>query len=479
MKVQQPFGCLRAPSAARRIAPIVIAIGLVGSRPAAASAQGETLALTGVTVIDGTGAQPMPDMTVLIEGERIAGLFQSGEQRIPAGAIIRDLSGHFVIPGLIEGHGHFGTEAPEGALDDSGVRADPDAPVRRLLQRLLRAGVTTVRQMGGDCRVLGLLAREAESRSSRGPSPDIEFAAVVVGPASLSDPRRSRAPTGAAAGDSGRGRGAAGGSPPGCVQLVADQIDPVRIVDAAKAAGADAVKLYADIPADAVAAITDEAHRQGMRVWAHATLFPARPGELVRAGVDVLSHAMYLIWEAVDSLPDYHSRVRLAPFERIAPSDPAIVRLLESMARRGTILDATLLIVRATADAPDSVVDYRADREKYQAAARWSASVTALARELGVLVAAGTDLIGAGDDNEPPGIHREMELLVREAGFTPTEAIAAATGVAARAAGVEDSRGTLAAGKLADLVVLRADPTADIRNTREIEFVVKRGRIVE
>jgi imidazolonepropionase-like amidohydrolase len=72
-----------------------------------------------------------------------------------------------------------------------------------------------------------------------------------------------------------------------------------------------------------------------------------------------------------------------------------------------------------------------------------------------------------------------MELLVREAGFTPTEAIAAATGVAARAAGVEDSRGTLAAGKLADLVVLRADPTADIRNTREIEFVVKRGRIVE
>lgn len=94
-------------------------------------------------------------------------------------------------------------------------------------------------------------------------------------------------------------------------------------------------------------------------------------------------------------------------------------------------------------------------------------------------VAAGTDAMGAERDGELPNLHPELELLVTEAGFSALEAITAATRTAACALGDEETRGTIAVGKLADLVVLRADPSADIRNTRAVEFVVKRGRMIE
>lgn len=148
------------------------------------------------------------------------------------------------------------------------------------------------------------------------------------------------------------------------------------------------------------------------------------------------------------------------------------------MAQRGTVLDATLLISELKAEAPDSVTDFRVDKPTWAEAARWSAAVTRRARELGVAVAAGTDAIGAEHHGELPNLHRELELLVSEAGFSPLEAITAATRNSARAVGAEATRGTIEIGKLADLVVLRADPTADIRNTREIELVIKRGRVV-
>ena len=75
-----------------------------------------------------------------------------------------------------------------------------------------------------------------------------------------------------------------------------------------------------------------------------------------------------------------------------------------------------------------------------------------------------------------PSLHQEMELLVRESGFTPAAAIRAATAVAARALGIEKTHGTIAPGFAADLVVLAADPLADIRRTREIVLVIKSGR---
>jgi imidazolonepropionase-like amidohydrolase len=240
------------------------------------------------------------------------------------------------------------------------------------------------------------------------------------------------------------------------------------------------LKLYGDLSASAVRELARAAHRQGMQVWAHAVLFPARASDLVRAGVDVLSHAPFLVWEAVDPLPPYaEAGLRSAPFTRVAPEDPAVTRVLELMASRQVILDATLFLYRAQGQASDTArEDFRAPRLAYAAAADWAGAVTRRARELGVLVSAGTDAMGGDADGELPNFHRELELLVKEAGFTPAQAIAAATSIAARALGIEKTVGTISPGAQADLVILRANPLVDIRKTREIELVVKRGRVL-
>jgi imidazolonepropionase-like amidohydrolase len=96
-----------------------------------------------------------------------------------------------------------------------------------------------------------------------------------------------------------------------------------------------------------------------------------------------------------------------------------------------------------------------------------------------VTIIAGTDTLGGADSDAPalPNLHRELELLVTLAGLTPAEALESATRHAAVALGAQDTRGTIEAGKLADLVVLRSDPLLDIRNTRSIELVIKRGRV--
>jgi imidazolonepropionase-like amidohydrolase len=140
--------------------------------------------------------------------------------------------------------------------------------------------------------------------------------------------------------------------------------------------------------------------------------------------------------------------------------------VLDSMKARGTILDPTLWVFERT--------ERRNPDGAGAGIAEWGAAVTRIAHERGVLVDAGTDGMGSPDDTVP-NVHRELESLVEHAGFTPLEAISAATRVGAMAAGLEATHGTVSAGKLADLVVLSADPSRDIANTRAIVRVYKHG----
>ena len=110
------------------------------------------------------------------------------------------------------------------------------------------------------------------------------------------------------------------------------------------------------------------------------------------------------------------------------------------------------------------------------ARAAWSAGATHEAWTAGVPITAGTDSIGVDEPGTLPNIHEELRLLVEQAGLTPMAAITAATRNGARAIGIEATRGTIAVGKAADLVVLSADPTADIRHTRDIVWVFQGGR---
>ena len=146
-----------------------------------------------------------------------------------------------------------------------------------------------------------------------------------------------------------------------------------------------------------------------------------------------------------------------------------IERLLVSMREQGVALNPTLWVF-AEGVPQDSVGRVRAP---------WMFAVTHRAAELGVSIVAGTDgLFGRGGDDGLPQIHRELELLVTRAGLTPLQAIAAATGNAARVVGADAERGTVQEGRVADLLVLEANPLSDIRNTRRIRNVIRGGRIV-
>ena len=316
--------------------------------------------------------------------------------------------------------------------------------------------------MAGDAIALKALAKL--SRRADSSLPRIYYASLMAGPSFFKDPRT--------------GASAHGGTPGEVAWMkgVTAQTDLPAAVRDAKATGATAIKIYADLPADLVASITAEAHRQGMKVWAHSTVFPATALDEVDAGVDVISHAIYLYWAAIPNPPMHYSdRVPVrSAYDSVPPDGPAMEALYAKMKARNTVFDVTLSILpRFEASAGPSFGLANPPR-----AAQWAYDATRAAHAAGVTICAGTDgMMGPTANDSLPALHGEMELLVTRAGFTPLEAITAATLNSAKAVGAESKLGSVAQGKLADLVVLNANPADDIRNTRSIAFVVRGGVI--
>ena len=437
-----------------KIAAQFLLIGLLTvmawSLPARAKTTATTLALEHATLIDGTGSAPRQDMTVIVENGRIHAVYRTGQNPAPLGADIEDLSGHYLIPGLIDAHVHI-------------TDVEPDiARYKPFFKALLLGGVTTLRDMAGDDRLLGYLAREANSDVF--PAPDLYYAALLSGPTFFREDRRAQA--------------ASAGEPLGFapwMQAVSGTTDIPLAIAEAKGTGATGVKLYANLPAALVKSLAAEAHRQGLQVWTHATIFPAAPHDAVDAGADTISHSPYLIWEAAPHVPGDYAMRAMGDFEHIPPNAPAILALFKDMKARGTILDATLSVFRIESE--------RRPQSVGKGIMRWSYAVTRLAHEHGIPVDAGTDSPGlpfgktAPDLDAMPGIHAEMALLVEHCGFTPVQAIQAATQYSAMAVGHGADRGTITPGKRADIVVLNADPSRDIHNTTRIDFVIKDGTI--
>jgi hypothetical protein len=230
-------------------------------------------------LIDGTGAPLRRDMAVVVEGERIAGVLPDRllTPRQLRGARSVDLSGRWLLPGLIDSHQHLATP-PERAK------------ALAVLKRQLYGGVTGIRDMADDLREVRPLA--AMARSGEIPAPDIAFAALVAGPTFFDDPRTQEA---------------ARGLPPGTapwMQAVDASTDIPAAVGRARATGAAALKIYANLPAGLVAKLSAEAHRQGLAVWAHGMVFPATPAEVAAAGPETMSHVCYLAYQAMERRPD-------------------------------------------------------------------------------------------------------------------------------------------------------------------------------
>ena len=258
-----------------RLALLVAAVALPAKAAQAADGAKRVL-YRKATLIDGTDMTPRADMDVLVEGERIEAvspdraLAQNLDTAAQAQVRMVDLAGKYLMPGLIDSHVHLATPPNQ-------------RQAMAVLRRDLYGGVTAVRDMADDLRPVGELKREALVGEI--PAPDIYYAALMAGPAFFGDPRTVQTSVG----------GIPGQMP--WMQAVTPDTDLPLAVAMARGTGATALKLYAALSPDLARRITSEAHKQGLRVWAHATLYPAKPSEVVDAGVDAISHACLLVRE--------------------------------------------------------------------------------------------------------------------------------------------------------------------------------------
>ena len=422
-------------------------LALVVATAFAANAQAtdaKAIVYSGAALFDGTGAALRPDMAIVTQNERITAVIpESDLSRIaPANAEIIDVHGQFVIPGLINSHVHLATTP------------DP-VSAKAYLRRDLYSGVTAVRDMAGDARLLAELSREAQFNEIA--SPDIYYAALMAGPEFFKDPRTHQS-----------SQGWLPGRAP-WMRAIARQTDLRLAIAEAHGTGATAIKIYADLPAFLVRAISAEAHRQHMLVWAHAAVFPASPRDVVEADVDVASHACMLGYQAAKTMPRaYHNRTPVNAAD-VANATPTMEKLFAEMKKRGTILDATLYVYDEMWRVP------HADPPPYCTLAL-AELIAGEAYRAGIPISAGTD--GEADRKAPySALDDELELLVQKAGMTSAEAIRAATVTGARTIGEQSAMGTIEPGKLANFVFLAKNPLDGIANLRTVVITVKHGKI--
>lgn len=426
----------------QRITFIISIYFLIHTHTFATVSSEKTVLLQNVNIIDMV-SEEVRKGDLLLRDELIVRVAYDEPIKPPLGAITYDLTGKYLIPGLIDSHVHI----THGTYDDA-VKA---------LNTALKNGITGVRDMGGDGRMLAQLKRAAligEIASS-----DVFFSALIAGELFYkNDPRPAYVALGANVGNES------------WQWTVDEDTDFANIISQSKGLGVSAIKVYARVDKEVFQKVADEAKKQGLKVWSHASIPPMRPSEIINAGSNVVSHAgSFLQYEIAEEIKDrydfndskeeleqYRSALRELPFDANTPKVKAV---FDSMVENGTVLDATLWV-------------YQIDgRPKNQF--KYATKVTQMAYEAGVKIGAGTD--GLNHENGyVSNIHLELELL-NKAGLPAIDVLRAATINNAVGLGEEALIGTIEENKLANLVVLNANPLEDIRNTRSIELVFKRG----
>ena len=405
------------------------------------------LVLTNVNLIDVRNETIRFKQTLVIDQDRIQRIVPAQEYQSIQGSREVDLTDHFIIPGLIDGHVHHATD-PDSA--------DNLRQTQQRLRELLKGGVTSVRDMGGDARVLAYLKRQAQLDQI--PAPDIYHSVIIGGPEFFKDPRTVSSAKGHQAGQTH------------WMRSVTDSSNFEEVILTAKGINATGIKIYAEVSEKQIQKLRAAANKYGMKVWAHSYVGPAKPSEIVNAKVDAISHAPDL---AAEFIPKYKEWRR----KNASVSDQIIKRAFESegyrplftsMKQNNVVLDATL-----------TVFEQQKDRNKNTATRyQLAKELTKQAYQNGVKISAGTDAFSDLSGKDYPMIHYEMKLLVNDASLTPLAAIKAATLNNAEIIGKEKELGSIEVGKIANLVVLKDNPKDNIQATRKIAHVIKNGQFI-
>jgi imidazolonepropionase-like amidohydrolase len=441
----------------------------------------QSLVIKDVTVIDATGRAAQPNMTVEIEGGRIVAVRPSKKAHTPKNATIIDGMGKFLIPGLWDMHVH-------GASDSR-------APWSHLL--FVANGVAGVRDMSGppDAR-----AWRAAQASDPDPSPTIYLGSPIVDGPNPTWPDSI---------------------------VVADEAQGREVVDQQQQRGADFIKVYSGLSRSAYFGIADEAKKRGIPFEGHVP-DAVTAAEASGAGQKSIEHLTQVAegcskeeksiaaererLEGLFRAPDATMPQKIAAGQNIIRlnfhvvetyDDATAQSLFAQFVKNGTWQTPTLTLLQSHIDDPLDANDPRLKFLSKDVRAKWDAgyyghfppparaAMIQLAKAefeeskkiVGLMYQAGIPILAGTDTMNPHcfpgfGIHDELALLV-DAGLSPLAALQAATRNAAQFTGQLDSRGTIEAGKTADLVLLDKDPLADIHNTRSIEAVVLNGKLFE
>ena len=429
------------------------------------------LVLQHVTIIDGTGRAPQTDQTVVIVGDRITAIGPATQIKIEKTARVSDARGKFLIPGLWDMHVHI-----------AGVSADPAWSKDVLLPLLLANGITGVRDMGGDLDILLAWKRDIESGLLLGPH------IVASGPWFA-----------------GRGKKSPEQFP------VANADEARAAVRELKQRGADFIKIISLPSREAFFAVADESRKQNISFVGHLPL-DVDAAEASDAGMHSIEHLFYSSFSFSLSTQQAELRKRLADAQKARDfaaqekvthvaeasySPEKAAALWQTLKKNKTWVTPTLASLDISShpqswdpnDAglafvpPDVVKEWRTSISDKASIARaqWMQRQSSNDWKLtGEMHRTGVSLLVGSDSLDPfvfPGesLHRELEEFVR-AGFTPLEAIQAATSGAAQFLGRDKDFGTIEVGKTADLVLLEANQMENILNTRKILAVIYKGR---
>ncbi len=422
-----------------------------------------TLVITHVNIIDGTGSPVQPDMSVVVVGDRIVKIEKSEKARIPAHARILDARGKFLIPGLWDMHVHtiFGDWIPGGK--------DVSLPL------FVANGVTGVRDMGGDLETLLEWRKQIAAGTLLGPR------MIIAGP--MLDGPKSRFPSSVSITSPEEGR---------------------RAVDDLKAKGVDFIKVQSFIQRDSYFAVADEAKKQTMVLAGHVP-DAIRATEAVAAGQKSIEH-LTGVFEGCSTAEDEFLKGPKGPLRFLQTYDPVrCSALIASFASHHTWQVPTLVwergqwLVDVTDISRDPDLKYApltwqqktwpeftkgiiaeldtdpvADRRRF---VQKELDVIRSMRDAHVPLLAGTDTAAGVDVLPGFSLHTELEYFV-EAGLSPMEALQTATRNPAEYLGLLSETGTVEKNKTANLVLLDANPLANIRNTRKVWAVILNGRLL-
>ena len=435
---------------------VVVSLLFVACEISAAPAQPQTIVILGAKLIDGTGAPPIEDSVVMVRENRIVSVASRGDIEVPAGSRLFDASGKVVMPGLVDLHCHYG--------------AGREVLERRFALQLA-FGVTTARSLGADSAENLAIIAEAKAGS-------------------INAPRLYTA---------GSGFSHPSGMPPGSVinrpttesearamvqQLVAAEVDLIKMwvdptLDGLLAWGFDWNDGSAPIPkisAEIRTALVQEAAKHGLAAVAH--IYDEQDvRQLNSVGV---RHFVHTIRSAAvdDNFVRWAKQQGLsfAPALSKAQDSWYLAEHPEALEDKGLMDFASAKLERLRS--PETQTSMLANPQSAQLRLVYARMLRFIKQmsDANVTIAVGSDS-GAGNVAFGWGTHHEMKLLVEDAGLTPLQAITAATGNGARILEGEDAEfGTIEPGQIADLLVLSADPMADISNSRQIERVMQDGR---